>query len=74
MRLFPPTEVPQDSEILSVNGVGDTFLGALIASTVKSEREIDELVDFAQKAATLTLKSREAVNPALASLKGFWSR
>ena len=70
MRLFPPAEALQDSEILSVNGVGDTFLGALIASAVKTERGIDELVDFAQKAAVLTLRSQEAVSPALPSLKG----
>jgi len=70
MRLFPAAEALRDSEILSVNGVGDTFLGALIASAVRSERGIDKLVDFAQKAAVLTLRSQEAVSPALASLKG----
>lgn len=60
MRMFPPAEEVQD--VVSVNGVGDTFLGVLIAGLAKGGR-VDRLVDVAQKAAVLTLKSREAVSP-----------
>ncbi|TLD18302.1 IdgA domain-containing protein [Venturia nashicola] len=70
MRLFPPAEIVAALDIVSVNGVGDTFLGALIASLVKTDRGIEEMVDFAQKAAVLTLKSQEAVSPDLRKLKG----
>jgi len=33
MRLFPPVEVVED--IVSVNGVGDTFLGVLVVGLAK---------------------------------------
>lgn len=70
MRLFPPAELVAAADIISVNGVGDTFLGALIASLVKTDKGVEEMVDFAQKAALLTLKSQEAVSPDLKMLKG----
>ncbi|RDI76333.1 hypothetical protein Vi05172_g13664 [Venturia inaequalis] len=70
MRLFPPAEIVAAADIVSVNGVGDTFLGALIASLVKTDKGVEELVDFAQNAAVLTLKSQEAVSPDLKQLKG----
>lgn len=67
MRLFPAAEEVQD--IVSVNGVGDTFLGVLIAGLAKGGKT-ENLVDVAQKAAILTLKSREAVSPDLGWLEG----
>jgi pseudouridine-5'-phosphate glycosidase/pseudouridine kinase len=69
MRLFPPAEVMRDSDIVSVNGVGDTFLGALISSLAGSEKSVDEVVGFAQRAAVLTLKSRHAVSEDLRHLE-----
>jgi len=69
MRLFPPVELLADSEVVSVNGVGDTFLGAMIGAEVQTGKDVDELVDFAQRAATQTLRSREAVCPSLKELK-----
>ncbi|QDS71695.1 hypothetical protein FKW77_008318 [Venturia effusa] len=69
MRLFPPAEIVAATDIISVNGVGDTFLGALVASLVKTERGVEELVDLAQKAALLTLKSQEAVSPDVKKLR-----
>lgn len=69
MRLFPPAEIVAAADIVSVNGVGDTFLGALIASLVKTDKCVEEVMDFAQRAAVLTLKSQEAVSPNLRKLK-----
>jgi pseudouridine-5'-phosphate glycosidase/pseudouridine kinase len=67
MRQFPTTEIPYN-KIVSVNGVGDTFLGALVSELVDSGKFIEETVDFAQGAAAMTLCSTEAVNPELRSL------
>ena len=71
MRLFPPAEDVDRSDILSVNGVGDTFTGALIAGLVKSQHaRVEDVVGFAQECAVLTLKNEEAVSPQLAELQG----
>lgn len=67
MRMFPPAEEVQD--VVSVNGVGDTFLGVLIAGLSKGGR-VERLVDVAQQAAVLTLKSKEAVSPNVGYLEG----
>ena len=71
MRLFPAVEKVDESEVVSVNGVGDTFLGALIAAAEKKGKDarVEDLVDLAQRAAVLTLKSRESVSPQLTSLR-----
>ncbi|RMZ90389.1 hypothetical protein DV736_g2386, partial [Chaetothyriales sp. CBS 134916] len=62
LRLLPPaTKVPED-EILSVNGIGDTMLGVILAGLVKGHG-LDEVIHVAQEAAVLTLKSKEAVSP-----------
>ena len=69
MRLFPPTETVPVQKVISVNGVGDTFLGVIIAGLAqKNPKDIVDLVDIAQKASVLTLKSPEAVNPGISSL------
>lgn len=68
MRLFPAAELVDESDIVSVNGIGDTFLGALVAGMAKGSRTVEELIDVAQKAAVLTLKSKEAVNPEISAL------
>lgn len=70
MRLFPPAELVQQEDIVSVNGVGDTLLGVLMAGIVrdlKADRvpRLEELLPVAQKAAVLTLRSSEAVSPAI---------
>ncbi|KAF2772659.1 IdgA domain-containing protein [Teratosphaeria nubilosa] len=71
MRLFPPAEAVQGSEVVSVNGVGDTFAGTLVAGLAKGggKARVEELVDVAQRAAVLTLRSRESVSPGLGTLK-----
>lgn len=74
MRLFPPAEKVQAEDIVSVNGVGDTFAGTLIAELANAKaagevKGVEDCIDIAQKAAVLTLKSSSAVSPALVSLR-----
>ena len=70
MRLFPAAERVLEEDIVSVNGVGDTFLGALVAGlAVAGGVKLEDLVDIAQQAAVMTLKSKEAVSPEIAALR-----
>ncbi|KAI1143579.1 Indigoidine synthase A like protein-domain-containing protein [Hypoxylon sp. FL0543] len=57
MRLFPVVEEVDD--IVSVNGVGDTFLGVLVAGLAQGG-SVENLVDIAQKGAVLTLRSPQS--------------
>ncbi|MCJ1474076.1 hypothetical protein MMC13_002734 [Lambiella insularis] len=69
MRLFPPAEVVPQDEIVSVNGVGDTFLGVFVAGLAKADpKPIDELVMLAQRGSVMTLRSKESVSPEISSL------
>lgn len=72
MRLFPAVAVDA-AHIVSVNGAGDTFLGTLVGGLAQGGR-VHRLVDVAQQAAVLTLRSHEAVAGNLASLAGTLSR
>lgn len=67
MRLFPAAEKVQD--IVSVNGVGDTFLGVLVAGIAQGGRT-DKLINVAQKGAVLSLQWPGSVSPNVAKLKG----
>lgn len=70
MRLFPPVETVSEDTIISVSGVGDTFLGVLIAGLAKEKpRSIVDLVDIAQRGSVMTLKSKEAVNQQISTLQ-----
>ena len=64
MRLFPPAELVEQEQVVSVNGVGDTMLGVLIAALIKKggSAQIEDVVMLAQKAAVRTLKSKRAVS------------
>ncbi|RYP70168.1 hypothetical protein DL769_005047 [Monosporascus sp. CRB-8-3] len=66
MRLYPSAEWVEN--IVSVNGVGDTFLGVLIAGLAQGGR-VENLIDVAQKGAVLTLRSRESVSDDLGALE-----
>lgn len=66
MRLYPAFEVVED--VVSVNGVGDTFLGVLIAGLAKGLELNADLIDIAQRGAVMTLRSKEAVSPRLGEL------
>jgi pseudouridine-5'-phosphate glycosidase/pseudouridine kinase len=67
MRLFPAVEEVQD--VVSVNGVGDTFLGVVVAGLARGLKLGERLVDVAQRGAVMTLRSQEAVSPDLDKLK-----
>jgi pseudouridine-5'-phosphate glycosidase/pseudouridine kinase len=67
MRLFPAVEVVDD--VVSVNGVGDTFLGVLVAGLARGLKLDERLIDIAQRGAVMTLRSKEAVSPKLGVLK-----
>lgn len=69
LRLFPPAAVVAQDAIVSVNGVGDTLLGVLMAGIIHQTKaaglesvRIEDLVPIAQQAAVMTLKSRSAVS------------
>lgn len=66
MRLFPIVEEVDD--IVSVNGVGDTFLGVLVAGLAQGGR-VEDLIDIAQKGAVLTLRSPQSVSEDLGILR-----
>lgn len=66
MRLYPSAETVEN--VVSVNGVGDTFLGVLIAGLAQGGR-VENLIDVAQKGAVLTLRSRESVSEDLGALE-----
>lgn len=70
MRLFPPASMLSTEEIVSVNGAGDTFLGAIIAGLAQSSpRDLTDLIEVAQQASVMTLKSKESVSPEIATLR-----
>ena len=70
MRLFPPVENVPREEIVSVNGVGDTFLGVLIAGLTKQKpKDVADLVNIAQEGSVITLKSMESVCPQISTLR-----
>ncbi|EME42248.1 hypothetical protein DOTSEDRAFT_54669 [Dothistroma septosporum NZE10] len=71
MRLFPAVEDVQAEDVVSVNGVGDTFAGTLLAGLAAKGNgaRVEDLVDLAQRAAVLTLKSKESVNPGLGTMR-----
>jgi pseudouridylate synthase / pseudouridine kinase len=69
MRLFPPAELVRQEEIVSVNGVGDTMLGVLMAGLVQEGARLEELISVAQQGAVSTLKSAAAVSPRVQDLR-----
>lgn len=70
MRLFPPAEKIPASDIISVNGVGDTFLGITIAGLAKDNpKTLIDLIQIAQQGSVTTLMSKEAVSPEIKNLR-----
>lgn len=69
VRLFPVERVLRPEEIVSVNGIGDTFCGALAVGIAKGKR-VQDVVGWAQKAAALSLRSRESVSVELKGMSG----
>ena len=67
MRLF--TAVERVENVVSVNGIGDTFMGVLVAGLAMGGK-VDGLIDVAQRAAVLTLRSKESVSEEVRGLRG----
>ena len=67
MRLFPPAANMVDEDVVSVNGIGDTMLGTIMAGLV-SGHTLEQVLPVAQEAAVLSLKSKEAVSPQVKEL------
>jgi pseudouridylate synthase / pseudouridine kinase len=68
LRHFPAAATVNIEDVVSVNGVGDTFLGVIVAGLAKGLQLDENLIRVAQKASVMTLKSKEAVSPDLAGL------
>ncbi|KAE8147216.1 Indigoidine synthase A like protein-domain-containing protein [Aspergillus avenaceus] len=69
MRLFPPAAVLEEKDIVSVNGAGDTLLGAVITGLVKGTKAVEDIIPIAQQASLKTLKSAGGVSSEISSLK-----
>ncbi|KAL8784622.1 MAG: hypothetical protein Q9213_003877 [Squamulea squamosa] len=70
MRHFPPAETVPATDIVSVNGVGDTFLGIIIAGLAKDNpKTLVDLIQVAQQGSVMTLKSTEAVSSEIRNLR-----
>ena len=70
VQLFPPVERVPDDQVISVNGVGDTFLGVIVAGLAKDNpKDLIHLIEVAQRASVMTLKSHESVSPRIAMLR-----
>lgn len=69
IRHYPPAKKVAAQDVINVNGVGDTFLGVLIAASLKkSDAHISELINIAQQSAILTLQDSAAVSPKIKTL------
>jgi len=68
LRHFPVAETVNKEDVVSVNGAGDTFLGVIVAGLAKGLQLDENMIHIAQKASVMTLKSKEAVSPDIASL------
>ena len=70
LQHFPANVLPQES-IVNVTGAGDTLVASVLASLVQNPRGFEEpeslrkIMEDAQAAAVLTLKSEFAVSPSL---------
>jgi pseudouridine-5'-phosphate glycosidase/pseudouridine kinase len=69
VRLFETERVLSGAEVVSVNGIGDTFAGVLAAALVAG-KGLAEGVRMAQRAAGLSLGSVEAVSAEVGGLRG----
>ena len=70
MRIFPPSEVIDPEGIVSVNGAGDTLLGAVVAGLARGKSSgMDELIGIAQEASLRTLKSAGGVSSDIVGLR-----
>ncbi|PLN77412.1 putative carbohydrate kinase [Aspergillus taichungensis] len=70
MRLFPPAALLSDEDIVSVNGAGDTLLGAVVAGLSGDvTRTVEEVIPQAQEASVRTLRSAGGVSREIKGLQ-----
>ncbi|KAL2819910.1 Indigoidine synthase A like protein-domain-containing protein [Aspergillus cavernicola] len=69
MRLFPPAAELAEGAMVSVNGAGDTLLGAIIAGLASGRDRVEDVLPLAQEASLMTLKSPGGVSTDLALLQ-----
>lgn len=78
IRHFPPPEVLAGSMTVSVNGAGDSLVGAMIAAGLESQTTASntpnqvlsaDRIRRAQEAAALTMRSFQAVSPEIRVLR-----
>lgn len=67
MRLYPAEEKVDD--VVSVNGVGDTFLGVLISGLAQGG-SVERLISVAQQGAVMSLRCADSVSPEVSTLQG----
>lgn len=73
MRLFTPEEILGAGEVVSVNGIGDTFIGAVVAGMTGGMR-VEDCINTAQRAARLSLRSKDSVSSDVAQLSNYWRK
>lgn len=73
MRVIPPAERVGHGDVVSVNGAGDTLLGAVVAGLAREDgrKSVEELLAVAQRASVRTLKSAGGVSRDIDGLREF---
>ena len=70
LRLFPPAALLSEEDIVSVNGAGDTLLGAVVAGlSGDAARTVEEVIPQAQEASVRTLQSAGGVSREIKDLQ-----
>ncbi|GKZ38655.1 hypothetical protein AbraIFM66950_010991 [Aspergillus brasiliensis] len=69
LRLFPAAAELDEKDIVSVNGAGDTLLGAVVTGLARGGA-VEEVIPRAQEASVLTLQQEGGVSKEIARLAG----
>ncbi|GCB17900.1 pseudouridine-metabolizing bifunctional protein C1861.05 [Aspergillus awamori] len=67
LRLFPAAAKLEEKDIVSVNGAGDTLLGAVVTGLARGGA-VEEVIPRAQEASVLTLQQEGGVSKEIARL------
>ncbi|GFN15126.1 pseudouridine-5'-phosphate glycosidase/carbohydrate kinase family protein [Aspergillus tubingensis] len=69
LRLFPAAAELDEKDIVSVNGAGDTLLGAVVTGLARGGA-VEEVIPRAQEASVLTLQQEGGVSKEISRLAG----
>ncbi|PYH68776.1 pseudouridine-5'-phosphate glycosidase/carbohydrate kinase family protein [Aspergillus vadensis CBS 113365] len=69
LRLFPAAAKLDEKDIVSVNGAGDTLLGAVVTGLARGGA-VEEVIPRAQEASVLTLQQEGGVSKEISRLAG----